>query len=181
MLDPSVGWGLIALAIILFVVEIMLPGQTFLMVPGTFFATLGVIALATGSESFTFSWGLIIALAMTIISAVLTFTIYKKLGKIQKPQTTVAESLIGRKGKVTKRIVPDEISGKVRIGSEVWSAKSDEPIEEGRYVEVVDSKGVHVVVVEVESPHHHAKKVEEAEEEAPGTFEPERPARKSYP
>jgi len=179
MLDPTIGWGLIALGVILFIVEVMLPGQTFLMVPGTFFATLGVIGLVTGSETFTFSWGLLIALAMTVISAVLTFAIYKKLGKVQPPQTTVAESLIGKKGKVTKRIVPDEISGKVRIGSEVWSAKADEAIEEGRYVEVVDSKGVHVVVVEVESP-HKPKKVEEEEQDL-GTFEPERQARKKYP
>jgi membrane-bound ClpP family serine protease len=179
MLDPSIGWGLIALAIILFVVEVMLPGQTFLMVPGTFFATLGVIALATGSESFTFGFGLLIALAMTVISAVLTFAAYKKLGKVQPPQTTVAESLIGKKGKVTKKIIPDEISGKVRIGTEVWSAKADEPIEEGKYVEVVDSRGVHVVVVEVESP-HKAKQDKDQEEDL-GTFELETPAKKRNP
>lgn len=179
-MDPSVGWGLIALGVLLFIVEVMLPGQTFLMVPGTFFATLGVIALATGSDSFTFSWGLIIALALTVASAFMTFYTYKRLGKVQPPQTTVAESLIGRKGKVTKRVIPDEISGKVRIGSEIWSAKSEQIIEEGKFVEVVDSKGVHVVVVEVESP-HHAKKVEAEEEQEPSTFEPERQGRKSYP
>jgi inner membrane protein len=179
MLDPTVGWGLIALGVILFIVEVMLPGQTFLMVPGTFFATLGVIALATGSESFTFGYGLLVALAMTVISAVLTFAIYKKLGKVQPPQTTVAESLIGKKGKVTKKIIPDEITGKVRIGTEIWSAKADETIEEGRYVEVVDSKGVHVVVVEVESP--HKVKTDQDQEEDLETFEREKPARKRNP
>jgi inner membrane protein len=176
MLDPSIGWGLIALAVILFVVEVMLPGQTFLMVPGTFFGTLGVVALATGSESFTFGYGLLIALAMTVISAVLTFALYKRLGKVQPPQTTVAESLIGKKGKVTKKIIPDEISGKVRIGTEVWSAKADQPIEEGKYVEVVDSKGVHVVVVEIESPHKAPQ--EKDQEEDLGTLELEPPAKK---
>jgi membrane-bound ClpP family serine protease len=91
----------------------------------------------------------------------------------------VAESLIGKKGKVTKKIIPDEISGKVRIGTEVWSAKADEPIEEGKYVEVVDSRGVHVVVVEVESP-HKAKQDKDQEEDL-GTFELETPAKKRNP
>jgi membrane-bound ClpP family serine protease len=163
-MDPMIGWGLIAIGIILYVIEVLLPGQTFLMVPGTFFATLGVIALATGNMDFTFgASGLLIALAMTAISAVLTFAIYKKLGKVEPPQTTVAESLIGRKGWVTKKVVPDEISGKVRIGTEEWSAKADEAIEVGKYVEVVDSKGVHVVVVEIESPRKAAKKAKDLE------------------
>ena len=42
----------------------------------------------------------------------------------------------------------DNIKGKVKIGSEIWSARSLEPIDEGKSVIVVSAEGVHVVVEE---------------------------------
>lgn len=38
------------------------------------------------------------------------------------------------------------MKGKVRIGSDIWSATSDEPLEEGIEVIVENSEGVHVHV-----------------------------------
>jgi len=153
MLDPIVGWTLITIGIIMFVIEVMVPGQTFLMVMGAFMMTLGIIALITEDADFTFGApGIGISLAVMAITGVLTFAIYRKLGTVQKPTTTVAESLIGRKGIVVKEIIPHEITGKVRIGTTEWSARSDEKITKGKHVEVVDSKGVHVVVEEIEPP-----------------------------
>jgi membrane-bound ClpP family serine protease len=153
MLDPMVGWALIIIAVILFLIEVMVPGQTFLMVLAAFLMTLGIIALVTKDEDFTFGApGIGISLAVMAVSGVLTFAVYKKLGTVQKPSTTVAESLIGQKGVVVKEIIPHEISGKVRIGTTEWSARSDDKIEKGKHVEVVDSKGVHIVVEEIEPP-----------------------------
>ena len=169
MLDPMIGWSLIIIGVIFFIIEILVPGQTFLMVFGTFFCTLGVIAIATGDETFTFGPGIGIAVLMTVVAAVVTFAIYKKLGTVQKPTTTVAESLVGERGMVTKKIIPHEITGKIKVGTTEWSARSDEEIEVGKHVEIVDSKGVHVVVVEVEPPKKgelkRKKKMEEEMEE----------------
>jgi membrane protein implicated in regulation of membrane protease activity len=47
---------------------------------------------------------------------------------------------------VTVRTGPEDIKGKVRIDSDVWSATSDEPIEAGTEVTVIKSQGVHVTV-----------------------------------
>ena len=153
MLDPMVGWALIIIGIVLFMIEVLVPGQTFLMVLGAFMTTLGIIALITQDADFTFGApGIGISLAVMAITGVLTFAIYRKLGTVQKPTTTVAESLIGQKGVVVKEIIPHEISGKVRIGTTEWSARSDDKIVKGKHVEVVDSKGVHIVVEEIEPP-----------------------------
>ena len=51
-----------------------------------------------------------------------------------------------RTGTVVAATGPDSLKGKVRIGSDIWSARSDEPIEAGAEVVVVHAEGVHVKV-----------------------------------
>ena len=68
------------------------------------------------------------------------------LAKPVPPTTTVNESLIGKKGKVTVKTGPNDLKGKVKIGMEIWSANSEEEIEEGESVEVVAAEGVHITV-----------------------------------
>lgn len=61
---------------------------------------------------------------------------------------TNAYSIIGKKGIVIKSIDPIAGKGQVKIGTEVWSAKStdDRKIEKGLEVEVLEIDGVKVVV-----------------------------------
>lgn len=153
MLDPLVGWSLVIIGIVLVIIEILLPGQTFLVIAGAFFLTLGGIGLATGDEGVTFGpVGLGSSLAVTVVVAVGTIYAYSRLSPVAKPTTTAAESLIGQTGIVTKKIVPNSMVGKVEVGSMEWSAKAEEEVDVGKHVEVVDSKGVHVIVVEIEPP-----------------------------
>ena len=67
--------------------------------------------------------------------------------KNEETQTN-AFSIIGKKGVVTKSIDPIYGQGQVKIGTEVWSAKSvdDTKIEKGLEVEVLDIDGVKAVV-----------------------------------
>ncbi len=58
----------------------------------------------------------------------------------------MVESLIGKTGTVTVATEVGSMRGKVRIGSDTWSATSDEPIEAGETVVVESSEGVHVHV-----------------------------------
>ena len=54
---------------------------------------------------------------------------------------------MGREGIVTVPTDPDSLTkGKVRIGSDIWSATSDKPIKKDERVKVVSSEGVHVTV-----------------------------------
>lgn len=61
---------------------------------------------------------------------------------------TNAYSIIGKNGIVTKEIDPKKSSGQVKLGTEIWSAKStqNETIPLGTEIEVVKIDGVKVVV-----------------------------------
>jgi membrane-bound ClpP family serine protease len=73
--------------------------------------------------------------------------IYRKLAPVSNPVTTTSEGLRGRIGIVTRETDPERPTyGKVRIGSETWSAESTKVIPEGRKVKVIGSEGVHLVV-----------------------------------
>jgi len=147
----------ISLALIIFgallaLIELMAPGETFLFIPGSFLVTLGLVGLASNNPEITFTWGVLAALLVAVVATIVLITILKRLGTTQLPQTTVAESLIGETGVVTTKVMPHSIKGKVRIGSVEWSAKADKPIDIGAHVEVLDSKGVHIIVAEIDAP-----------------------------
>jgi len=57
--------------------------------------------------------------------------------------------LIGKKGQVTKEIVPGDITGKVRIENDMWSATGTKRIPIGATVIVKESQGVHITVEEI--------------------------------
>ncbi len=124
--------------------EAFSPGG-FLVIPGAVLLVLGVVGLIWPDVLMSI-WAPVIALAVAIPVTLLTLKGYQYLAKPEPPATTVADSLVGRTGIVT---VPTEIGsmkGKVRIGNDIWSATSDEPIEEGTEVTVESSEGVHVHV-----------------------------------
>lgn len=145
--------GLITLIIgmILLVIEVATPGQTFMAIPGTVAVVLGLIMMALGPWLFSELWyAPVIALLVVLPVTVVTIWGYKKLGRIHPPITTMGDSLIGRQGIVTETVTPDSLSGKVKVASQIWSATADEEIRAGEKVEVVASEGVHVHVEKVE-------------------------------
>ena len=83
---------------------------------------------------------------MNDVYSALTVKGYQRLAVPEPPTTTVADSLTGKVGVVTIATEVGNMKGKVRIGSDIWSATSDEPLEEGCKVVVEYSEGVHVHV-----------------------------------
>lgn len=86
-----------------------------------------------------------------ISSTILLFFTRKFANKISKKDENIqtnAFSIIGKKGIVTKEIDPFSNSGQIKVGSEIWSAKSinDEKISEGTEVEVLEINGVRAIV-----------------------------------
>ena len=71
-----------------------------------------------------------------------------KFTKKDEEVQTNAYSIIGKKGIVVKAIDPIAGQGQVKIGTEVWSAKSadDRKIEKGLEVEILEIEGVKAVV-----------------------------------
>lgn len=110
----------------------------------------GIGALLAMITSF-FTDNLIIQTVVFILSStvLLFFTrpFVNKFSPKEKVKTN-AFSIIGKKGIVTQTINPITGEGQVKVGSEVWSAKSSEDVkvEKGLEVEVLDIDGVKAIV-----------------------------------
>jgi len=134
----------IVIGAIFLIVEALTPG-VFMLIPGTVLVLLGIIGYVY--PDFLYSiYSPILALVIVIPLTIGTVKMYQMLARPEPPTTTVTDSLLGKEGVVTVRTQPDNITGKVKIESEVWSATSDEPIEAGTEVKVIRSRGVHVTV-----------------------------------
>lgn len=136
--------------------------QTWIIIAGFCF----VIEIATvGFLVFWFGIGALIAMvvslftnniaiqmtAFVISSTILIFFTRKFANKISKNDENIktnAYSIIGKKGLVIKDINPESGEGQVKVGTEVWSAKSanDIKIEKSTEVEVVEISGVKAIV-----------------------------------
>ena len=141
--------------------------QIWLIIAGIFF----IVEMATvGFLVFWFGIGALIAMvcsffipnvyiqsAIFVISSTLliifTKPLVNKFIKKDKTVATNAYSIIGKKGLVIKEINPTSGVGQVKIGTEVWSAKSlsDEVISENTEIEIVEIDGVKAVVKPVTS------------------------------
>lgn len=144
-MDPfTVAIVLIALGAVFLIIEAFSPGA-FMVIPGLVLVILGVIGAACPDILLTW-WALVIVIVVAVPVTLLTVKGYQRLARPEPPTTTVVDSLVGRTGVVITATVPGTMRGKVRIGNDVWSATSDEPIEEGVQVAVDSSEGVHVHV-----------------------------------
>ena len=129
---------------ILIMVEAFSPG-VFILIPGTVLVILGIVGFFY--PDFLFSvYSPVLAIAVAIPVTVGTIKLYQFLGTPELPTTVITESLIGKEGVVTAKTGSDSLRGKVRIDSEIWSAKSSEPIEVGTPVKVIKAEGIHVTV-----------------------------------
>lgn len=136
--------------------------QFWLILSGIFF----VIEIATvGFLVFWFAIGALFAMVVSLFtsniaiqttvfvvsSTILLFFTRKFVNKVTKKENEIqtnAYSIIGKRGIVTKDIDPIEGKGQIKVGTEIWSAKSadDRKIEAGIEVEILEIDGVKAVV-----------------------------------
>lgn len=136
--------------------------QFWIIIAGLFF----VIEMATvGFLVFWFGIGALITMFVSLFtsnmaiqttvfvcsSTILLFFTRPFVNKFTKKDNDIqtnAYSIIGKKAIVIKDIDPITGKGQVKIGTEVWSAKSseDRKIEKGLEVEVLEIEGVKAVV-----------------------------------
>jgi membrane protein implicated in regulation of membrane protease activity len=149
LLDAWVlGLIFVIIGIIMFLAEASSPGF-FIGIPASILVVIGIIGIAFPELFFTI-WSPIIAAIVAVVTTVAIITFYKKLAPPEAPTTTVGESLIGKEGIVTADTVPlSSTKGKVKIGSEVWSATSKRHIKKDSRVVVLASEGVHITVEEI--------------------------------
>ncbi len=138
--------------------------QIWLIIAGLFFVAemitvgflvfwLGVGALFAMIVSF-FTSNLIAQTSVFVISSALLILITKPFVKKfvdVKPTKTNAFSIIGKKALVIKEINNINSTGQIKVNGEVWTAETedDKVIPEGSEVEILEIKGVKVVVKEL--------------------------------
>ncbi|MDR1404261.1 MAG: NfeD family protein [Candidatus Methanoplasma sp.] len=144
-MDPgTIAIILMIIGLILLTIEALTPG-VFAVIPGAVLVIIGLMGYFI--DGFFDTWYLpATAVAVTLAVTSVTIKGYRFLAKPEPPTTTVISSLIGRNGTVTSGVEPGNLKGKVKIGSDIWSATSDTPIAVGTKVVVYDAEGVHIKV-----------------------------------
>lgn len=146
-MDPFlIALAFVIIGILMLIAEAVTPGS-FIIVPGTVVLVLGLLWMVNPDWTLAW-WSPIVAVIVLVPMIFASIKLYQMLAPPAPPETTVASSLIGKTGQVTKEIVPGDISGKVRVDNDIWSATSDKRIPAGTSVIVKESKGVHIVVDE---------------------------------
>ena len=90
---------------------------------------------------------LIVFAAVTAIALAVTRPLVKRI-KVKKAEATNSDRYIGKQGVVTQAIDNSAAKGLVKVGSSVWTARSQDgkPIEEGASVKVIAIEGVKLIV-----------------------------------
>jgi membrane protein implicated in regulation of membrane protease activity len=116
---------------------------------------LGLIAVAAilAGVVAALGAGLVIQLVVFIVGSIASLALIRPVAKrhLRTPAQlrTGTAALVGAKGVVTQRV--DDLSGQVKIGGEVWSARAfmeGEVIEPGKRVEVARIEGATALVYE---------------------------------
>ena len=124
-------------------------------------------SITTGFLVFWFAIGSLVALVVSfftdniiiqttvfiISSTILIFATRKFCNKfLDNDKPSNVNNIIGKNGKVTKTIDPENDSGQVKIGGEVWSALSEnnQKIEIGTNITVKNIDGVKVIVTPIQ-------------------------------
>lgn len=136
----------IIVAVVCGVVEAISLGIT-----SIWFVLGAVVALVLASFDVPFIVQVVVFLVVSIVLLIYTRPIATKYLKLGKEKTNV-DAIVGQSGLVVEKI--DNVLGKgqVKIGGQIWSAKSEDGEDIPRDVEVLvlDVKGVRVIVKKIE-------------------------------
>ena len=139
------GLGLILLGITFMVAEAFMPSFGALGIGGLVAFVVGSIILFDAEvEDFAVAWQLIAAVAA--MSAAFFFgVVYLALKSRQREVVSGAEELVGSLGEALEDFTG---TGRVRVHSEEWQARSASPLKQGQKVRVVGRDGL-VLTVEL--------------------------------
>lgn len=141
----TVYW--LVIFVVLLIIEIVTMGLTTI-----WFAGGALAAFVAGVIGFGVTVQIVVFLAVSVVLLVVTRPIAVKYFN-QERQKTNAESLIGRTALVTEDINTLKALGRVEVGGQEWSAKTDEPdgkIKKDAVVVVEGIQGVKLIVREKE-------------------------------
>lgn len=141
-MEPWIIWLIVAA--FFFILEIATEG--FLV----FWFGIGAVA-SIGTSFLTENISIQIAV-FAVVSIILVLSTRKLTDKMKpKEVPTNVYTILGKKAVVSQAIDNLKGSGQIKIDGDIWSAKSesDEPIEEGASVEILNIDGVRAVVKKI--------------------------------
>ncbi len=140
-----VGILLIMAGIIMFILEVKMPGFGLLFSGGIIALLLGSFMLTSGNPpEFQISWSTIIP-AIAFLVLFFIFVVAKAILIHKRQAYTGNEGLVGEIGEVTVEI-PEMGKGKVQIHGELWNAKATKTIPKGAEVKVTKVDGMTIWV-----------------------------------
>ncbi len=151
VIDPTIGLTLVIVGIVLLAFELVHPGAL-LLIPGSILLVAGFLCLFLPDVLVNSFIGPIAIIVVAIVAALIEIPYYRWVAPNHWPLSTTSAGLVGAEGIVIVPIVPNTLKGKVRVRSEVWSARATAEIPEGSRVRVVHGEGVSVTVVLIEPP-----------------------------
>ncbi len=151
VIDPTIGITLVIVGIVLLAFELVHPGAL-LLIPGSILLVAGFLCLFLPDVLVNSFIGPIAIIVVAIVAALIEIPYYRWIAPNHWPLSTTSAGLVGAEGIVIVPIVPNTLKGKVRVRSEVWSARATAEIPEGSRVRVVHGEGVSVTVVAIEPP-----------------------------
>jgi inner membrane protein len=149
--DVAVGILIIVIGGGFFTIEIFHPGAL-LLIPATIMIVGGFLYLLIPDVLLRSIWGPIAILVAALVATVVTILYYRWLAGVHLPLSTTSGGLVGEEAIVIADVVPNTLKGKVRVRSEIWSARASMPIPTGSRVRVVAGEGVSVTVEPVTVP-----------------------------
>jgi len=149
VIDTALGIVLVVGGIVLFALELVHPG-VLLLIPGSILLVAGFLYLLLPNVLLDGPYGVLVLLLAAVIATLVEIPYYRYVAPTHRPLSTTSSGLIGEVGIVIAPVVPNTLKGKVRVKSEVWSARSDVPIPTGVRVRVVQGEGVSITVQPVE-------------------------------
>jgi inner membrane protein len=150
-IDLEIGIVLVGVGIALLASELVHPGAL-LFIPGSILVVAGFLYLFFPTYLLDSAVGPIAILVAAFIATVVEIFYYRWVAPTHWPLSTTTAGLVGHEGIVIVPVVPDTMKGKVRVNSEIWSARAAMAIPVGTRVRVVHGEGVSVQVEPVETP-----------------------------
>lgn len=150
-IDPTIGIVLVIVGVILLAAELVHPGAL-LLIPGSILLVAGFLYLFLPNVLLDSYIGPIAIIVVAVVAALIEIPYYRWVAPNHWPLSTTSGGLVGAEAIVIAPIDPNTIRGKVRVRSEVWSARAKVPIAVGTHVRVVHGEGVSVTVEPIEPP-----------------------------
>ncbi len=149
--DVTIGIVVTLVGIALFAFELIHPGAL-LFIPGSVLVVAGFLYLFFPTYLLDSAVGPVAIVVAAVVATVVEIFYYRWVAPTHRPLSTTSAGLVGEEAVVLVPIVPDTLKGKVRVRSEVWSARAAVPIPAGARVRVVQGEGVSLMVEPAESP-----------------------------